>query len=192
MPTTKTKRRRTRNRYRLLPPLPPDEYEALKSNIALNGIIVPVVTDENDNILDGFARRQIAEELGYECPTVVEPGLTEEEKRLLVRALNLARRQMNQAERRQLIADQLQETPHRSNKWIAKRLGSTHRTVKAVRDHLEAGGRFTPWKESKVKTESGIQQEEGTADRSFPAATPRIPSKTTSRLHLASAISCLT
>ena len=57
MPTTKTKRRRTRNKYRLLPPLPPDDYEALKANIALNGIVVPVVTDEHGNILDGFARR---------------------------------------------------------------------------------------------------------------------------------------
>jgi hypothetical protein len=153
MPTTRTKRRRTKSKYRLLPPLPPDEYEALKANIALNGIVVPVVTDEDGNILDGFARKQIADELDYECPTVVEPGLTEEEKRLLVRALNLARRQLNQAERRQLIADQLHETTHRSNKWIAKRLGTTHQTVKAVREDLVAGGKIYPLE--KVEGEDG-------------------------------------
>ena len=144
MSNTRTKRRRTKNNYRLLPPLSPDEYEALKANIALNGIVVPIVTDEVGNILDGFARKQIADELGYECPTIVEPGLTEEEKRLLVRALNLARRQMNQEERRQLIGDQLQETPHRSNKWIGRRLGVSHHTVKAVRGQLETGGQIAP------------------------------------------------
>ena len=144
MSDTKTKRRRSKFKYRLLPPLPSDVYEALKANIALNGIVVPVVTDDDGNILDGFARKQIANELSYECPTIIEPGWSEEEKHLLVRSLNLARRQMNQAERRQLIADQLQETPHRSNKWVSRRLGVSHHTVKAVREHLETGGQIAP------------------------------------------------
>ena len=80
MSDTKTKRqRRSKFKYRLLPSLPSDVYEALKANIALNGIVVPVVTDDDGNILDGFARKQIADELSYECPTIVEPGLSEEE-----------------------------------------------------------------------------------------------------------------
>ena len=72
MSNTGTKRRRTRNSYRLLPPLPSDVYEALKANIALNGIVVPVVTDDDGNVLDGFAlslrERHVESWCQHPCP----------------------------------------------------------------------------------------------------------------------------
>jgi ParB family chromosome partitioning protein len=54
--------------------------------------------------------------------------------------LNLARRQLNREQKRQIIANQLQETPDRSARWLAKMLGVNHRTVISVRDELQSGG----------------------------------------------------
>src|SRR3954451_10401390 len=103
----KTKKLRDETKYRLLPPLDLETYAGLKANIAVNGIQVPIVKDEKGSILDGFARAKIARELGYECPSVTVRGLTEQQKRSQVRALNLARRQVDQWTKRQVIADEL-------------------------------------------------------------------------------------
>src|SRR6516165_83997 len=97
-----TTKRRDVEKYRLLPPLDAETYAGLRSNIAVNGVQVPVVKDERGYILDGFARAKIARELGYECPSVVAKGLTEQEKRSAARALNLARRHLDYASRRQV------------------------------------------------------------------------------------------
>src|SRR5271157_2876292 len=129
----KTKALRDETKYRLLPPLDPDTYSGLKANIAINGVQVPIVRDEKGYILDGFARAKIAKELGYECPSVSVRGLSEQEKRSQVRALNLARRQLDQRAKTQIIADELKENPHRSNRWIAKSLGVDDKAVARVR-----------------------------------------------------------
>src|SRR5437762_73517 len=55
--------------------------------------------------------------------------------------LNLPRRQLTQEQKRQVIADQLQETPSRSNRWIGKQLGVSHPTVASVRAEMEATGK---------------------------------------------------
>jgi ParB-like chromosome segregation protein Spo0J len=134
----KTKKLRDQSKYRLLPPLDAETYAGLKANIALNGVRVPIVRDEKGYILDGFARAQIAKELGYECPSVTVTGLTEQEKRSQVRALNLARRHLDYAARRQIIADELRENPRRSNRWIAKSLGVDDKTVARVRASMQS------------------------------------------------------
>ena len=98
MPTT-TKKTATKVRYEpvlRLPPLPYEQFLALKDNIAVNGVLVPILVDsEGDrrNIIDGNYRKAIADELGYDCPEIVQEGLSDDEKRTLPRALNLARRQ---------------------------------------------------------------------------------------------------
>ncbi len=122
-------------------PLPADQYEALRSNIALNGVLVPILVDScgpTRRIIDGNHRKRIADELGYECREVVKEGRSDQEVRTLARMLNLARRQLSQKQKRQIIADQLRETPRRSNNWIGKQLGVHHSTVAAVRASLEA------------------------------------------------------
>jgi DNA modification methylase len=126
-----------------LPPLSYEEYAALRDNIAVNGVLVPILVDSDGpkrRIIDGNHRKQIADELGYECPEIVQEGLTEEEQRTLARALNLARRQLNVEQKRALIAEQLKETPDRSNRWIGKMLGVHHATVASVRGQLESTG----------------------------------------------------
>src|SRR3954447_25920728 len=120
---TKTTKLRDETKYQILPPLDAETYGGLKANIAVNGVQVPVVKDEKGFILDGFARAKIAEELSYECPSVTVKGLTEQEKRSQVRALNLARRHLDYAARREIIAAELRENPARSNRWIGKSLG---------------------------------------------------------------------
>jgi hypothetical protein len=124
-----------------LPPLTPEQYEALRGSIAVNGVLVPILVDGDGpvrSIIDGNNRKCIADELGYDCPEIVREGLTEEEKRLLARYLKLARRHLTQDQRRQIIADQLHETPHRANNWNAKQLGCHHATVASVRSQMEA------------------------------------------------------
>src|SRR3954447_10597696 len=136
----KTKAVRDETKYRLLSPLDAETYAGLKANIVLNGVQVPVVKDEKGFILDGFARAKIAKELAYECPSVTVKGLTEQEKRSQVRALNLARRQLDNYAKREIIADEIKENPERSNRWIAKSLGVHHATVIKVRNDLTSTG----------------------------------------------------
>ncbi len=138
----KTKHLRDETKYRLLPPLDAETYAGLKANISINGVQVPVVKDEKGYILDGFARAKIAKELGYECSSVTVRGLSEQEKRSLVRALNIARRHLDQRAKREIIATELRENPERSNRWIAKSLGVSHPTVASVREEMASTGKI--------------------------------------------------
>jgi hypothetical protein len=79
-------------------------------------------------------------EFGYPCPEVVRPDLDPEEMRTLARALNLARRTLTSEQKRALIADQLAESPARTNRMIAKLLGVDHKTVASVRAEAERLG----------------------------------------------------
>jgi ParB-like chromosome segregation protein Spo0J len=126
-----------------LPPLPDDQYEGLRNNIADNGVLVPILTDGGSRVrlvIDGNQRKRLADEFGYPCPEVVRPDLGPEEMRTLARALNLARRQLSQEQKRQLIANQLTESPDRTNRMIAKLLGVDHKTVASVRAEAERLG----------------------------------------------------
>ena len=65
-------------------------------------------------------------------------GLTEQEKRLQARALNFARRHLDYAAKKEIIADELKENPNRSNNWIAKSLGVDDKTVASVRREMQS------------------------------------------------------
>lgn len=86
-------------KYQLLPPLSQEEYERLKADIQLRGIMVPVEIDEDGNILDGHNRAQIANQLGIDYPIVTRTGLPEHEKRLHAVTLNLARRHLTDGQK---------------------------------------------------------------------------------------------
>jgi site-specific DNA-methyltransferase (adenine-specific) len=127
-----------------MPPLTPEERSALKEAIRKDGVLVPVEEDEHGDILDGFNRVVLWHELRAEgvklpdYPRIIRPGLTESEKRAHARALNLARRHLNREQRRQLIEDQLRETPQQSDNQIAEALGVSDKTVAKRRQHLES------------------------------------------------------
>ena len=127
--------------YQVLPDLSESDFGALKADISARGVLVPVEYDEDENILDGHHRVRACVELGIsDWPRFVRKGLSEPEKRLHARQLNLARRHLNQAQKRDLIADQLREAPEKSNRQLATGLGVDHKTVAAVRAEGEAGG----------------------------------------------------
>lgn len=65
---------------------------------------------------------------------------TEVEKRTHARRLNLARRHLNQAQRRRLTEAQIKDTPEKPDYQIAKALGVSPTTVKNVRTGLEEKG----------------------------------------------------
>lgn len=130
--------------YQLLPPLSPDDYAALEADIIARGVLVPVEYDEAGNILDGHHRVQICEGLGLvDWPRFVRKGLSEDEKRAHARALNLSRRHLTSAQKREIIEAQLKETPSISSRAIAARFGVHHSTVSSVRARLEGTGEIS-------------------------------------------------
>ena len=139
-------RRSSKPTYRAvlrLPPLPDDQYEGLRNNIAVNGVLVPILTGGGSPVrlvIDGNQRKRLADGFGYPCPEVVRPDLDPEEMRTLARALNLARQTLTSAQKRAIIADQLYESPDRTNRMIAKLLGVDHKTVAGVRAEAESVG----------------------------------------------------
>lgn len=127
--------------YQVMPPLSSDERAALKADIALRGVMVPVEYDDRNNVLDGHHRIEICGELGItNWPRLVRHGLTEVEKRRHARRLNLDRRHLNAEQRRDQIATELREQPEASDRTIAGGLGVDHKTVGTVRDALESTG----------------------------------------------------
>jgi ParB-like chromosome segregation protein Spo0J len=157
--------------YQVMPPLAEEEYEALKASIAEHGVLVPIEYDESGNILDGHHRVRACSELGItEWPRVVRGGLREAQKRAHARQLNLARRHLSQEQRRDLIAEQLKETPEQSNRRLAAVLGVSHVTVGAVRSTLEAGGQI-----------DHVEQHEGADGKEYPARRPVSVIATTQR-----------
>ena len=129
--------------YQLLPDLTDEEFAALKADIAARGVMVPVELDETGAVLDGHHRVRACAELGItEYPRIIRPGMTEDEKRKHVLALNLDRRHLNQQQKRELVAKLLVATPDVSNRQIAEAAKVSHPTVAAVRDELEATGKI--------------------------------------------------
>lgn len=93
----------------LLPPLKTSEREALAADIKANGVLHPVVIDEDGNILDGHHRYAI----DRNAPTRVVAGLSEEEKQAYTIRANFTRRNLS--------ADQSREVA-KTQRDIAKRL----------------------------------------------------------------------
>src|SRR5918995_1112338 len=50
--------------WQVMPPLSADEYQALKADIALRGVMVPVEYDQDGVIIDGHHRVRACQELG--------------------------------------------------------------------------------------------------------------------------------
>ena len=95
----------TINQYQLLPDLSPDEYAALRDDIALRGVMVPVEIDDDLNILDGHHRVMICEELGIDYPVITRKDMSEDEKITHVLSLNLNRRHLDREQRKELEAE---------------------------------------------------------------------------------------
>jgi hypothetical protein len=130
----------------LVPPLPsisPDLRFKLKEDIRKRGILVPILIAQDGECLDGRLRLDIAEELGLSpssVPKIVVGRLTKAERADLRLVLNLYRRQLTQAQVRELIAWELRRQPQASDRAVGQRIGVDHKTVGGVRKHLEGIG----------------------------------------------------
>jgi len=133
----------TTNKYQVMPPLSDEEYQALKEDMAENGMLVPVVQDTDGNIIDGHHRVRAHQELVAEgraaggFPTVERGGLTTEEKRDLAWRLNMQRRHLNREQKYEAIERKLRESPEWADNRIAKLLGVDGKTVRVARVMLE-------------------------------------------------------
>lgn len=143
-------------KFQLMPPLSPDEYNALHESIRLHGIKTPVLVDEDGVMIDGHHRQKIAQELGIDCPEQVEHGLTDEEKRTLALTLNLDRRHLNREQKRALIAESVKADPKLSNREHARRTGVDDKTVGAVRTELESTAEI-PQSETRVSGDGRVR-----------------------------------
>ncbi len=131
--------------YQVMPELTAEEYAELKDDIAERGVMVPIEFDENGNVLDGYHRLQICEELGIkDYPKVIRAGMSESEKLTHARKLNMARRHLNAEQKRELIREQLKATPEQSDRQIAKALGVSPTTTGTIRHEMENSGQLSP------------------------------------------------
>lgn len=81
-------------KYQLFEPLTAEESSALEKDCLERGIQIPVEVDEKGTVLDGHNRVAIAKKHGLKYETVVREFLTEEEKKVHVLMLNMARRHL--------------------------------------------------------------------------------------------------
>ncbi len=110
-------------------------YAALKEDIRLHGILVPVEVDETGTVLDGYHRVQIAEALGIkDYPRIVRLGLSEADKEGHARRLNTLRRHLDSEQFKEQIRAVLIAAPQVSNLQIAKTFGISDKTVAKIRD----------------------------------------------------------
>lgn len=157
-------------KYQVMPDLSDEEFQSLKEDIRERGVLVHVEYDEDDNILDGYHRVRACNELGIkEWPSVVRAGMTEEQKRTHARKLNLARRHLNQEQKRELIREQLKETPKLSDNQIAKMLGVSWETVNNQRKILIRKGQVLESRTSKGADGKEYPRERETPKQSPPA-----------------------
>lgn len=126
-------------KYLILPPLLPEEFDSLKASVAERGVEVPVIVDQNDETIDGFHRCRACDELGVFCPKEVRHFESEAEKFELVLRLNCRRRQLNRQQKRDLIAAYLVSDPEIADNHLANLIGGiSQNTVTDVRTELES------------------------------------------------------
>jgi ParB-like chromosome segregation protein Spo0J len=153
--------------YQLFPALDQSEYESLKLDIAQRGVQIPIEIDEAGNVLDGHHRAQACQELGIrDYPTIIRPGLNEDQKVEHILALNLARRHLTRDARVTLVAGL------RERGWsiprIAERIHASVGTVandlfnfeKVIAEVVGKDGKAYPAKRPAIMTVTANQRDE--------------------------------
>jgi hypothetical protein len=156
----------------LFPMLPLDEFEAFKGDIKQHGLRQPLLlwgetSDSELVLLDGRNRLLALDVLKIELPSL-EEGLgkwfqieTGGDPVSIVVSLNLARRHLTSAQKREVIAKLLKLSPERSDRQLGKDLGVDHKTVGSVRKQSEQGGEI-PHQDQRV----------GSDGKRYPAPAP--------------------
>ena len=121
-------------RFQPMPELTTEQYDALKADISVHGIVIPIVVDQYDRVLDGHNRFRIAAELKIDCPREIHHVVDDDEAADLAVTLNCARRHLTREQVREVIAAEILRRPADSDRGIARRVGCSPSTVGAVRD----------------------------------------------------------
>lgn len=124
--------------FQIMPPLMPEEREALEQSITEHGVLTPIVVDDAGVIIDGHHRQEIAAKLGVFCPRRAVRDLTDEQKVAMALTLNVDRRHLTREQRRELLAASLKAEPGASDREHGRRTGSSDKTAGVVRRELEA------------------------------------------------------
>jgi len=80
---------------KILPPLSDEEYEALKNSIQKEGLLIPIVVNEQNTIVDGHHRYKICKQLGISVRVVTKKFSNKLEERKFVILSNLHRRHLS-------------------------------------------------------------------------------------------------
>jgi ParB-like chromosome segregation protein Spo0J len=161
---TKTIKRKLQTPFKdLLPPLKTSERDALEADIKANGVIHPIVVDEDGNILDGHHRYAV----DRNAPTRVVEGLSDEEKQAYTIRANLARRNLSPeqtkdvAKKQRAIAKKLRESDPK--RWtqaeVGKLLGVAQQTVQGWFTNTEVGKGKLPTPDARVKLPPAAKEE---------------------------------
>lgn len=153
-----------------LMPIDPADRERLKEDIAKDGIRDAIKVYKNGSkyyILGGYNRWRIAQELGIATVPVEIYYLSEDERRDLVIKDNLNRRHLTREQKQRLIEFFLRKDPEQSDRVIAKKTGSDHKTVGSVREKLESGGEI-PHVDKRIGKDGKVQK----ADKAFTSPRP--------------------
>ena len=124
--------------YQIFPEMTPEEFESLKASIAEHGVDVPVIVDQEGNIVDGYHRQKACDELKVPCPKEIREFKDETDKLELSLRLNCSRRQLGRAQKRELITNYLSRDPQIANNHLGEIIGVSQNTVADVRAELEA------------------------------------------------------
>lgn len=116
-----------------MPDLAPEQFDALRSDIEANGVLVPVIKDQHGRILDGNNRSAIAAELGIDYPVTVVEVADDADAWDKAVTLNCSRRHMTREQVRAVVAAEIVRRPEDSDRAIAKRVGCSPSTVGTVR-----------------------------------------------------------
>jgi hypothetical protein len=144
-PRPKPDRRTTADPWKLgqlLPPLSDAEYQELRESIRQHGVGVPSIWDEAGNLVDGANRERACEELGIACPREIREFASEAEKLEMAISLNVARRHMTRAQKRELIAAVLTAHPKINDRHLGDIVKVSKNTVATERRKLEATGQL--------------------------------------------------
>jgi len=140
---------------KILPPLSKEEYEALKNSIKKEGLLIPIVVNEENTIVDGHHRYKICKELGISVRVVTKKFSNKLEERKFVILSNLHRRHLNayqKAEMGMLLYEiekekaKVRRARHvgadgKASELVAKEIGLSSRTferaLKVIREGSE-------------------------------------------------------
>jgi site-specific DNA-methyltransferase (adenine-specific) len=141
-----------KDKYRLFGDHTPEQRAAVKASASKTGIQVPTIRDEYGNLLDGFLRNEVAANLRIPCPTEVRQFNSEAEKCEFILTVNCQRRQLNQDQKRRLIAAYLIRDPEINDNWLAEIIGGVSKNTVAVeRRHLEKTGQIASFQKLRGK-----------------------------------------